>query len=171
MFLTTLGQRFPRFSTYRSANTVVHSTVNRIVQNSFSSIRDLINPTLGSLSLCISFSTSRGLEPHFLKLGSPGSRVGSTQVIRIYNRKTLKPVLSHLTAFLAYLEDKESRFSWCYNKKPDFEILARSDNNRGNHYISPHGMSKEMSFRMSAFVTNILVWSTKSRPFSASLQA
>ena len=144
--------------------------VNRIVGNSLSCIQDRTNPTLGQfIFVCLVHLQMSWTS--FSKPSSSGSRVGLAPVVKIYNKKMLEPVLSHLTAFLAYLEDRGSHFSWCCLKKPVLEFLARSANNKSNQCIPPHGVSKEISFKMSAFITSMLVRSTKLRPLSASQQA
>ena len=110
MFLITLKQRFPCL-----AQAVVHDRPNNEPNCQTLSRARKTTQILhwGSLSLCISFSTSRHLEPHFSKTDSPSSAL----IIRIYNKKTLELVLSlpvacfslfggHMGLFLVMLPQK-----------------------------------------------------------------
>ena len=82
--------------------------------------------------------------------------VGSAPIIRIYDRKMLKPNLGCAVAFAAYLEDKGSRFSRGYLKKPVLEFLAFSSNNRSDQCILPHGVFEEISLGVSALIISIM---------------
>ena len=79
--------------------------------------------------------------------------------------------LDHAATFVAYLNDRGSRFSQSYLKRPVLGFLVHSGNNRNDQCLPLYGVSKEISFGVPAFVISIMVWSTKSRPLSASLQA
>ena len=142
MFLTALEQRFLCSSTRCSAQSARQWTRLLEIFSHASKTAQILH--WGSFSLCVSVSTSRHLESHFSKPSSPSSRVGSAPVIRAHNRRALEPVLRHPVAFLAYLEDKGSRFSWCCPKKPVFELIASLGNNRSNQCIPPYGMSKKI---------------------------
>ena len=96
----------------------------------------------------------QNFQTSWTSFSKPSSGVGSTPIIQAHNR-TPKLILNHLTGFLAYLEDRGSRFSWCCPKKPVFELLARPSNNRSGQCIPPHGVTKEISFKMSTFITSI----------------
>ena len=136
-----------------------------------SRIQDYTNPTLGQFIFMHLIQHLQMSWTSFSKPDSPNSAVDSAPVVRIRNQKTLEPDLGHVVTFSAYLGDKGCHFSWCCLKKPVLELLAHSGNNRSDQCIPPHGVSKEISFGMSAFVISIMVWFMKSRPISASLQA
>ena len=71
----------------------------------------MIESVTGDVYLCAS-----GPEPTdvlnliFEKLGSPSAGVDLAPIIRIHNKRTLEPILSHAATFLAYLEDGGRRF-------------------------------------------------------------
>jgi len=104
--LSTLGTRARAFYPPRNKTPCILSTI--LLFGMF--LTTLEQRFLYFNTLCVSFSISKYLEPHFLKPGSLGSGVGSALVIRVHNRKTLEPVLSHAVAFSTYFEDGGSHF-------------------------------------------------------------
>lgn len=100
--------------------------VNQTVENSLShasKTKQILHWDI--LSLHVSFITSRHLEPHISRPGSPGAKVGSTLVTRIHNRKVPEPVHSHTVVFLACFEDKGSSLPQGCPKEPIFQMIAR----------------------------------------------
>ena len=108
MFSTTSEQRFLWFSTGRSAQLAWQWT--GLLETLSHATKTAQIPHWGSLSLCISFSTSKHLETHFSKPGSLSSGVVSSSEIRAHNKKTMELVLSHMATFSAYFKEGGSHF-------------------------------------------------------------
>ena len=142
--------------------------MNRIIGNFYSRIWGHINPTLRQF---IFVHLVQHLQMSWTSFSKPGFRVDSAPIVRICNKKILGLDLGHPIAFLAYLEDRGSHFSWWYLKKPVLGFLARSGNNGSDQCILPHGVSKDISFGVFAFIISIVIGPIKSSPLATSLQA
>ena len=142
--------------------------MNWIIGNFYLCIWGHINPTLRQF---IFVHLVQHLQMSWTSFSKPSFGVDLAPVVKICNRKILGLDLGHPIAFLAYLEASGSCFSWWYLKKPILGFLARSGNNGSDQCILPHGVSKDISSRASAFIISIMIGPMKLRPLATNLQA